>query len=69
MGDDRTRVDVTSDGGGNRGMLFALALIIVLVAAAVWFFNQSRAGAPGTDITIDLPSGEEDPGTGTSILP
>jgi hypothetical protein len=69
MSDDRTRVDVTSDGGGNRGVLFALALLIVLLVAAVWFFNQSGASDPGTDITIDLPAGEADPGTGTSISP
>ena len=60
---------VTSDGGGNRGTLVALLLLVIAIAAAVWFFNQSGAGTPTTEVTIELPTGEVDPGTETTITP
>ena len=69
MSDNRPQIGVTSDTGGNRGLLFALALLVLVLVAAVWFFNQSGAGNPSTEVTIDLPAGEVNPGTETSILP
>ena len=51
-------------------MLVALIVLVVAIAAAVWFFNQSNSGDPGTtDVTVDLPTGEVDPGTETTIAP
>ena len=67
-GDNQPRVVVSSDGGGNRGMLIALVVLVIAIAAAVWFFNQSGAG-DSTDVTIELPAGEADPGTETTIAP
>ena len=67
--DERPRVIVRSDGGGNRGMLVALIVLMVAIAAAVWFFNESNSGDPATDVTVELPTGEDDPGTETTIAP
>ena len=60
---------MTSDGGGNRGMLVAIVLLAIAVVAAIWFFNQSGAGEPSTDVTVELPTGEVDPGTETTGAP
>jgi len=68
-GDNQPRVVVTSDGGGNRGMLIAVIVLVIAIAAAVWVFNQSGAGDPATDITVEVPTGEVDPGTETTIVP
>jgi len=65
--DNQPRVVVTSDTGGNRGLLVAILVIVIALAAAVWFFNQSGAGEPTTDVSIDLPAGDVDPGTETTI--
>jgi ABC-type transporter Mla subunit MlaD len=67
--DKQPRVIVTSDGGGNRGTLVALVVLVIAIAAAVWFFNQSEAGTPTTEVTVELPTGEVDPGTETTIAP
>ena len=66
---ERPKVVVHSDGGGNRGMLIALVVLIIAIAAAVWFFNQSGAGQPSTDVTVEIPTGDVDPGTETTIVP
>jgi hypothetical protein len=66
--DNQPRVVVNSDGGGNRGMLIALVVLVIAIAAAVWVFNQSGAG-DSTDVTIEIPAGEADPGTETTIAP
>ena len=50
-------------------MLVALILLVVAIAAAVWFFNENNSGDPGSDVTVDLPTGEVDPGTETTIAP
>ena len=68
-GDNQPRVVVTSDSGGNRGMLIAVIFLVVAIAAAIWFFNQSGAGDPSTDVTVEIPTGEVDPGTETTIAP
>jgi len=67
--DERPPVVIHSDGGGNRGMLIALIVLVAVIAAAVWFFNQSNAGDPATDVTVELPTGEVDPGTETTLAP
>ena len=67
-GDNQPRVVVTSDGGGNRGMLIAVVVLVIAIVAAVWVFNQSGAG-DSTEVTIELPAGEADPGTETTIAP
>jgi hypothetical protein len=69
VSDEKPRVIVTSDGGGNRGMLVAIVLLAIAVVAAIWFFNQSGAGEPSTDVTVELPTGEVDPGTETTGAP
>ena len=69
MSDEKPRLIVTSDGGGNRGMLVAIVLLAIAVVAAIWFFNQSGAGEPSTDVTVELPTGEVDPGTETTGAP
>ncbi len=69
MNDHKPRVIVTSDGGGNRGMLVAIVLLAIAVVAAIWFFNQSGAGEPATDVTVELPTGDVDPGTETTGAP
>ena len=66
---ERPKVIVQSDGGGNRGMLIALVVLVIAIAAAVWFFNQSGAGQPSTDVTVEIPTGEVDPGTETTLVP
>jgi hypothetical protein len=66
MSDNEPRVVVSSDAGGNRGLLVAILVIVIALAAAVWFFNQSGAGEP-TDVSIELPAGDVDPGTETTI--
>ncbi len=66
--DNQPRVVVTSDGGGNRGMLIAVIVLVIAIAAAVWVFNQSGAG-DSTDVSIEIPAGEADPGTETTIAP
>lgn len=68
-GDNQPRVVVSSDGGGNRGMLIAIVVLVITIVAAVWFFNQSGADGDATDVTIDIPAGEADPGTETTISP
>lgn len=50
-------------------MLIAVVLLVIAIAAAVWFFNQSGAGNPTSEVTIELPTGEVDPGTETTIAP
>ena len=69
MSDQKPRVIVTSDGGGNRGMVLAIVLLAIAIVAAIWFFNQSGAGQPETDVTIELPAGDGDPGTETTGAP
>jgi hypothetical protein len=66
--DNKPRVVVSSDGGGNRGMLIAVVLLVITIVAAVVVFNQSGAGNP-SDITVEIPVGEADPGTETTIAP
>lgn len=68
-GDNQPRVVVSSDGGGNRGMLIAVVVLVIAIAAAVWVFNQSGAGGDSTDVTIEIPAGDADPGTETTIAP
>ena len=67
-GDNRPRVVLSSDGGSNRGMLIAVVVLVVAIVAAVWVFNQSGAG-DSTNVTIEIPAGEADPGTETTIVP
>ena len=67
-GDNKPRVVVSSDGGGNRGMLIAVVLLVITFVAAVVVFNQSGAGDP-SDVTVEVPVGEADPGTETTIAP
>ena len=67
--DGRPKAIVQSDAGGNRGMLLALIVLVLVIAAAVWFYNQSGSGEPTTEVTVDLPSGDADPGTETTIVP
>jgi len=62
-------VIVLSDGGGNLGMMVAAVILVIGIVAAIWFFNQSGAGEETTDITVDLETGEADPGTETTIAP
>jgi hypothetical protein len=50
-------------------MLAAIVLLVIVIVAAVWFFNQSGADGPTTDVTVRLPSGEVDPGTETTPAP
>jgi hypothetical protein len=69
VSDEKPRVVITSDGGGNRGMLAAIVLLVIVIVAAVWFFNQSGSGEPTTDVTVQIPSGEVDPGTETTPAP
>ena len=69
MSDEKPRVIVSSDGGSNRGMLVAIVLLAIAVVAAIWFFNQSGTGEPSTDVTVELPTGEVDPGTETTGAP
>ena len=69
MSDEKPRVIVTSDGGGNRGMVLVIVLLAIAIVAAIWFFNQSGAGQPATDVTIELPIGDGDPGTETTGVP
>ena len=69
MSNEKPRVIVTSDGGGNRGMLLAIVLLAIAVVAAIWFFNQSGAGEPTTGVTVELPTGDVDPGTETTGAP
>ena len=66
---ERPKVVVHSDGGGNRGMLIALVVLVVAIAAAIWFFNQSGAGQPSTDVTVEIPTGDVDPGTESTLVP
>jgi hypothetical protein len=66
--DNQPRVVVSSDGGGNRGMLIAVVVLVIAIVAAVWVFNQSGAGDP-SNVTIEIPIGEADPGTETTIAP
>ena len=66
--DNQPRVVVSSDGGGNRGMLIAVVVLVIAMVAAVVVFNQSGAGDP-SDVTIEIPVGEADPGTETTITP
>jgi len=67
-GDNQPRVVVSSEGGGNRGMLIAVVVLVIAIVAAVWVFNQSDAG-DSTNVTFEIPAGEADPGTETTILP
>ncbi|HKY49283.1 MAG TPA: hypothetical protein VJQ79_15020 [Acidimicrobiia bacterium] len=67
-GDNRPRVVVSSDGGGNRGMLIAVVVLAIVIVAAIWAFNQSDAG-DATNVNVDIPAGEADPGTETTIAP
>ena len=69
MSNEKPRVIVTSDGGNNRGMLLAIVLLAIAVVAAIWFFNQSGASEPATDVTVELPTGDVDPGTETTGAP
>lgn len=50
-------------------MLFAIVLLAIAVVAAIWFFNQSGTGESSTDVTVELPTGEVDPGTETTGAP
>jgi len=68
-GDNQPRVVVSSDGGGNRGMLIAVAVLVIAIVAAVWVFNQSGADGDSTEVTIEIPAGDADPGTETTIAP
>lgn len=68
MSDNQPRVVVSSDGGGNRGMLIAVAVLVIALVAALVVYNQSGAG-DSTDVTIEIPAGEADPGTETTIAP
>jgi hypothetical protein len=43
-------------------------LLVITIVAAVVVFNQSGAGNP-SDITVEIPVGEADPGTETTIAP
>ena len=67
-GDNKPRVVVSSDGGGNRGMLIAVVVLVITIVAAVVVFNQSGAGDP-SEVTIEIPAGDADPGTETTITP
>jgi hypothetical protein len=66
--DKQPRVVVSSDGGGNRGLLIAVVVLVITIVTAVVVFNQSGAGDP-SDVTIEIPVGEADPGTETTIAP
>jgi ABC-type transporter Mla subunit MlaD len=67
--DNKPRIIVESDGGGSRGLLVGILVLVLVVAAAVWFFSQNGSGQPSTEVTIELPAGEVDPGTETTISP
>jgi hypothetical protein len=49
-------------------MLIAVVVLVITIVAAVWVFNQSGAG-DSTNVTIEIPEGEADPGTETTIAP
>ena len=66
---DRPKAIVQSDAGSNRGMLLALIVLVLVIAAAVWFSNQSASGEPRTAVTVDVPALDADPGTETTIFP
>lgn len=67
--DNKPRIVVESDGGGNRGLLVGVVVLVIVVAAAVWFFSQNGPEQASTEVTIELPAGEVDPGTETTISP
>jgi hypothetical protein len=49
-------------------MLIAVVVLVITIVAAVVVFNQSGAGDL-TNVTIEIPAGEADPGTETTIAP
>jgi hypothetical protein len=69
-GDEMSRdreIIVTNQGGGSGvGMIVAAVILVLAVAFAIWYFNNSDAGgAIPEDIEVNINT--EDPGTETTI--
>jgi hypothetical protein len=58
---------VTNQGGGSGvGMIVAAVILVLAVAFAVWYFNNSDGGGAIPE-DIDVNINTEDPGTETTI--